>query len=89
MQEQISRYLDTLDLSKNTIDTYRYALKRFVEIVGDDAPLNAETFETFLSEIKDFAPSTKQIWRSAALPIGRQYPAALQSAVAGYGVCQR
>lgn len=67
MQEQISRYLDTLDLSKNTIDTYRYALKRFVEIVGDDAPLNAETFETFLSEIKDFAPSTKQIWRSAAL----------------------
>lgn len=67
MQEQISRYLDTLDLSKNTIDTYRYALKRFVEIVGDDAPLNAETFETFLSEIKDYAPSTKQIWRSAAL----------------------
>lgn len=67
MQEQINRFLDTLDLSKNTIDTYRYALRRFVEIVGASAPLNAETFETFLSEIKDYSPSTKQIWRSAVL----------------------
>jgi len=67
MQEQINRFLDTLDLSKNTIDTYRYALRRFVEIVGDDAPLNTETFEIFLAAIKDYAPSTKQIWRSAVL----------------------
>ncbi|MCC7118039.1 MAG: tyrosine-type recombinase/integrase [Anaerolineales bacterium] len=67
MQEQINRFLDTLDLSKNTIDTYRYALRRFVEIVGEGAPLNTETFETFLAEIKDYAPSTKQIWRSALL----------------------
>ena len=67
MQEQINRFLDTLDLSKNTIDTYRYALRRFVEIVGEDAPLNTETFEKFLVEIKDYAPSTKQIWRSALL----------------------
>jgi len=67
MQEQINRFLDTLDLSKNTIDTYRYALRRFVEIVGENAPLNTETFEKFLVEIKDYAPSTKQIWRSALL----------------------
>ncbi len=67
MQEHINRFLDTLDLSKNTIDTYRYALRRFVEIVGNDAPLNTETFETFLTAIKDYAPSTKQIWRSAVL----------------------
>ncbi|MDO8754973.1 MAG: tyrosine-type recombinase/integrase, partial [Anaerolineales bacterium] len=55
------------DLSKNTIGTYRYGFQRFVSIVGEDAPLNAETFETFLSAIKDFSPSTKQIWRSAVL----------------------
>lgn len=67
MQEQINRFLDTLDLSKNTIDTYRYALRRFVEIVGENAPLNTETFEKFLVEIKDYAPSTKQIWHSALL----------------------
>lgn len=67
MQEQINHFLDTLDLSKNTLDAYRYGLQRFVAIVGKDAPLNAETFETFLSEIKDYSPSTKQIWRSAVL----------------------
>jgi len=67
MQEQINHFLDTLDLSKNTIDAYRYGLQRFVSIVGEDAPLNAETFETFLSAIKDYSPSTKQIWRSAVL----------------------
>ncbi len=67
MQEQINRFLDTLDLSKNTIDTYRYAFRRYVEIVGEDAPLNTETFEKFLLEIKNYAPSTKQIWRSAVL----------------------
>ena len=67
MKNQISHFLDTLDLSKNTIDAYRYGLQRFVQIVGEDAPLNAETFEAFLSEIKDFSPSTKQIWRSAVL----------------------
>jgi len=67
MQEQINHFLDTLDLSKNTIDAYRYGLQRFVSIVGDDAALTAETFEIFLSEIKDYSPSTKQIWRSAVL----------------------
>jgi site-specific recombinase XerD len=67
LQEQINHFLGTLDLSKNTIATYRYALDRFVYIVGDDAPLNAETFENFLAEIKDYSPSTKQIWRSAVV----------------------
>ena len=67
MQNEIKRFLDTLDLSANTIDAYRYALQRFVYIVGDDAPLNAETFEKFLVEIKDYSPSTRQIWRSAVL----------------------
>ena len=67
MQTQINHFLDTLDLSQNTIAAYRYALQRFVQIVGKDAPLNVETYETFLVAIKDFSPSTKQIWRSAVL----------------------
>jgi integrase/recombinase XerC len=67
LPEQISHFLNTLDLSRNTIETYRYALERFVSIVGEDAPLTAETFEDFLGAIKDYSPSTKQIWRSAVV----------------------
>ena len=67
LQEQISHFLNTLDLSTNTIDTYRYAFERFVNIVGEDAPLDVETFEKFLAAIKNYSPSTKQIWRSAVV----------------------
>jgi site-specific recombinase XerD len=67
MKEQINHFLSTLDASENTLRTYTYALQRFVEIVGEDASLNAETFERFLSAIKDYSPSTRQIWRSAVL----------------------
>lgn len=67
LREQINHFLGTLDLSKNTIDTYRYALERFVYFVGEDAPLTVETFEEFLQAIKDYSPSTKQIWRSVAV----------------------
>lgn len=67
MYNQIKHFLDTLDLSPNTIKAYRYGLQRFMLIVGEDAPLNVETYETFLVSIKGFSPSTKQIWRSAVL----------------------
>jgi len=67
MQAQINHFLDTLDLSQNTVTAYRYGLQRFMSIVGEDAPLNVETYETFLVAIKEFSPSTKQIWRSAVL----------------------
>ena len=67
MKTQIDHFLDTLDLSQNTITAYRYGLQRFMSIVGEDAPLNVETYETFLVAIKGFSPSTKQIWRSAVL----------------------
>jgi integrase/recombinase XerC len=67
MQTQINHFLDTLDLSQNTLKAYRYGLQRFMSIVGEDAPLDVETYETFLLAIKDFSPSTKQIWRSAVL----------------------
>ena len=67
MQTEINHFLDTLDLSQNTVAAYRYGLQRFMSIVGEDAPLNVETYEIFLVAIKGFSPSTKQIWRSAVL----------------------
>jgi site-specific recombinase XerD len=67
MKTRIDHFLDTLDLSQNTITAYRYGLQRFMSIVGEDAPLNVETYETFLVAIKGFSPSTKQIWRSAVV----------------------
>ena len=67
MKEQIDSFLSALDLSKNTIDAYRYALERFAGIVGEDAPLTVDTFAEFVSAIKDYSPSTKQIWRTAVV----------------------
>ncbi|MCZ2127200.1 MAG: tyrosine-type recombinase/integrase [Anaerolineales bacterium] len=67
MQEQIDQFISALDLSKNTVKTYRYALERFVSIVGEDAALDAATFQKFLTAVKDYSPSTKQIWRSAVV----------------------
>lgn len=67
MQTQINHFLDTLDRSQRTIRAYRYGLRRFVKIVGEDAPLDTDTYEKFLKAIVKFSPSTKQIWRSAVL----------------------
>jgi len=67
MKTEINHFLDTLDRSPKTIRAYRYGLSRFVSIVGDDAELDTETYEIFLKAITKFAPSTKQIWRSAVL----------------------
>lgn len=67
MQTEIDHFLDTLDRSPKTVRAYRYGLQRFMEIVGASAPLNTQTYETFLKAIMKFSPSTKQIWRSAVL----------------------
>jgi Site-specific recombinase XerD len=67
MQSAIDHFLDTLDRSPKTIRAYRYGLRRFVEIVGESAPLDIDTYEKFLKAIIKFSPSTKQIWRSAVL----------------------
>ena len=52
MKEQIDSFLSALDLSKNTIDAYRYALERFAYIVGEDAPLTVDTFGSFFPPSK-------------------------------------
>ncbi len=65
LKSQIERFLETLDRSPRTISTYRHALKRFVQIVGENADLNTETYERFLTKIRPLSPSTKGIYTTA------------------------
>lgn len=67
MKTKIKHYLDTLDRSPKTVRAYRYGLARFLSVVGDEAPLNTETYEKFLRNISKLSPSTKQVYRSAVL----------------------
>jgi site-specific recombinase XerD len=67
MQSKIDDFLSSLNRQKTTIATYRYALRRFVEVAGADAELNTETYIKFLKSIKDLSPSTSRIWRTAVL----------------------
>jgi integrase/recombinase XerC len=67
MKTQIDHFLSTLDRPPNTLRAYRYALRKFVAIVGEDAEMNTETYEKFLKAIIAYSPSTKQILRSAVL----------------------
>lgn len=65
METKINAFLDTLDRSPRTISTYRFALQRFVKIVGADAELNLETYKKFLAAIKSLSPATKGIYATA------------------------
>ena len=67
MQSKIEDFLSTLKRQKTTIAAYRYALRRFVEVVGANAELNTEAYIKFLTAIKDLSPSTSRIWRTAVL----------------------
>lgn len=67
MTIQIDEFLSSLNRKKTTIVTYRYALRRFVEVVGVNAELNTETYIKFLKSIKNLSPSTNRIWRTAVL----------------------
>lgn len=69
MQGKINHFLDTLNRSKKTVKTYRYSLKRFAEIVGDDAELNEETYEKFLKAIRNLSPSGQRVYRTAVLKL--------------------
>lgn len=51
--------------SRKTYTTYRDALKTFVEVVGDNAPLTRETYIKFLKKTTGMNPSTQALCRSA------------------------
>ncbi len=65
MRDQIEHFLSTLQRSPRTITTYRNALEQFIQIVGEDAPLNTETYIRFLRAIQDRAPATQLVYRTA------------------------
>lgn len=67
MKEKIEEFLSTLNRQKTTVAAYRYALSRFVEVVGADAELNTDTYVKFLASIKRLSPSTSRVWRTAVL----------------------
>ena len=65
MRDQIEHFLSTLQRSPRTIATYRNALEQFIQIVGEDAPLNTETYIRFLKAIQDRSPATQLVYRTA------------------------
>jgi site-specific recombinase XerD len=67
MKTEIEHFLATLDRSPKTIFAYRNALRQFVNIVGEDAELNTETYIKFLTTLKHKAPSTQTVYTTAVL----------------------
>lgn len=67
MKIKIDEFLNTLERSPKTIFAYRNALSQFVQIVGDNAELNTETYVRFLISLKQKSPSTQRVYRTAVL----------------------
>jgi integrase/recombinase XerC len=68
LTDLIAEYLDTFDreTQKQTIKTYRFGLKQFVEIVGENAELNEATYIQFLNKTKrSMKPGTQAVCRSS------------------------
>ena len=63
----IAEYLDTFDreTQKKTVQTYRQGLRKFIEIVGENAELNEATYIDFLKSTKRMKPATQAAYRSA------------------------
>src|SRR5690242_6303241 len=64
MEKEIKDFLDTVHNGK-TYATYKAALKTFVDVVGEGAPLTKETYIKFLRVTKDMNASTQALCRSA------------------------
>lgn len=65
MIEQAEKYLSTLDRLPRTIETYRWALSYYFDLVGDD--LSDAAYESFLLKIRNLKPSSKRVLRSAVM----------------------
>ena len=69
LETAINRFLDTLDRAPRTITTYRYVLRRFVSIIGENAELNMESYSMFLASLKNKSPATQRIFTTAVLKL--------------------
>src|SRR5215217_1834 len=69
MKTEIKHFLDTLNRSPKAIFAYRNGLSQFVQVVGEDAELNTETYIRFLVSLKQKSPSTQRVYRTAVLKL--------------------
>jgi site-specific recombinase XerD len=78
IQKAITRYIETVEgaRSKNTADTYRFALQAFANLLADNKINPKETPVSELDEaavgwfaawLKDYAPATEQLYLQAAV----------------------
>lgn len=65
MNPQAEKYLETLDRSERTKETYAWALNYYFQIVGEE--LSDEAYEKMLIAIRKLSPSTKSVLRSAVM----------------------
>jgi integrase len=71
----IAGYLDGVKYARSpkTYATYRQAMKLFVAIVGEYAPLTSETYADFLQGLKELSPSTQATYKTALLGLYTYY----------------
>jgi integrase/recombinase XerC len=67
MKTNINHFLDTLDRSPKTVFAYKNALSQFIQVVGENAELNTETYIIFLISLKQKSASTQRVYRTAVL----------------------
>lgn len=71
MNQKAEKYLETLDRSDRTKETYAWALDYYFQIVGEE--MNDEAYEKMLIAIRKLSPSTKSVIRSAVMGIFQFY----------------
>lgn len=66
-QERIDDFLRIVYPARSikTRDAYKAALQKFMNIVGDHAPLTEDTYINFLNATSDVSPATQALYRSA------------------------
>lgn len=60
----IDQFLRDLPRSEKTKRTYAQGLKLYAQIIGESAPLDAESYKRFLIETKDLHPGTQITYRA-------------------------
>jgi len=67
ISDLVSTYLSSISgaRSPKTVDTYSLGLRAFVRVVGDEAPINVDTYIRFLQGSKEMTSPTQATYRAA------------------------
>ncbi len=65
----IAGFLESVKYARSakTYDTYNQAMKTFISVTNDNAPLTTETYIDFLKSLRDYSPSTQATYKTAVL----------------------